>query len=606
MDYSKLVEIYNKLESTSKGLEKTFWVSKLLKEAKEQDLEAITLLVQGLVYPHSEELKIGIASQIAIKALSKATGSSEKEINDEWRKLGDLGEVAKKLTGKKKQSTLFSHKLTVKKVFDNMRKLALETGSGSVDKKINLVAELLTSASPDEAKYIMKTAMEDLRIGVGEGSMRDAIVWAFFPVQKGVLFKCSKCGEINPKTEKCLECGAELETKEKDAEREKYNQYCDTVQEAYNMLNDFSEVALIAKTKGEAGLKKTEIILGKPIKVMLAPKEETLHDAIERVGKPCDVEYKLDGFRMQIHKDGDKIKLFTRRLEEVTDQFPEVVECVRTNVKAKTCLLDSEAVGYDPKTQKYRPFQEISQRIKRKYGISEMQKELPVELNVFDILYYNGEDVIKKPFIERRQIVEKIIIPEKRKIIVVENLITDDEKEVEKFYKKSLEAGNEGIMLKKLDAPYKPGARVGHMVKFKPVLETLDLVIVGAEWGTGKRGGWLSSFNLACIDEEGNFVEIGKVGTGFKEKEPGLTFEEMTKLLKPLITEQKGREIKVKPKIVIEIEYEEIQQSPTYSSGYALRFPRVVRIRDDKGPEECSELSYVEQIYKKQRARGKK
>jgi DNA ligase-1 len=602
MDYSKLVEVYQKLESTTKGLEKTFWISKLLKHTKEQDLEVIILLVQGRVYPRTDEVKTGVASQMAIKAISKSTGIGEKEIKDEWRKIGDLGKVAKKLIAKKKQSTLFSTKLTVKKVFDNLRKLPFVTGAGSVDKKIGLVSELLTSAKPDEANYIIKTVLEDLRVGVGEGTLRDAIVWAFFPPAKGILFKCSKCGSINPKTSKCLECSNEIDTKIKDAEREKYNHYVSVVQEAYDVLNNFSKVALLAKTKGESGLKKTQTALGKPIKVMLAIKEATLHDAIERVGKPCEVEYKLDGFRMQIHKDGDIVKIFTRRLDEVTKQFPEVVEYVKKYIKAKNCLLDSEAVGFDPKTHKYLPFQQISQRIRRKYDIDKMAKELPVELDVFDILYYNGESTIKLPLKDRLKIVKKIVENHKRKIVVVESLISDKEKEIEKFYKESLAAGNEGIMLKNLESPYKPGSRVGHMVKFKPVLESLDLVIVGAEWGTGKRGGWLSSFNLACRDGA-KLLNIGKVGTGFKEKEPGLTFKKMTEMLKPLIIEEHGRVVKVKPKIVIEVIYEEIQKSPTYSSGFALRFPRVVRIREDKGPSEASELPFIEQIYRTQKAR---
>jgi DNA ligase-1 len=606
MDYSSLVEVYQKLESTTKNLEKTFWVAKLLKQTKEADLEIITLLVQGIVYPKTEEVKIGVASQMAIKAIHKATGISEKDIKDEWRKLGDLGKVAEALVKKKKQATLFSQKLTVKKVFENLRKLPSLTGPGSVDRKIDLIAELLTSAKPEEAKYIIKTVMEDLRIGVGEGTMRDSIAWAFFPPAEGILFRCRKCGSVNPKTEKCLECGSDIDTKTKTTDREKYNHYASIVQEAYDVLNDFSKVALIAKTKGEKGLLGTEIALGKPIKVMLAIKEPTLQDAIERVGKPCDAEFKLDGFRMQIHKDKDDVNIFTRRLDNVTKQFPEVVEYVKKYIKAKSCLLDSEAVGFDPKTGKYRPFQQISQRIRRKYDIEKLAKELPVELNVFDILYHNGESTIKKPLHERLEIVKKIVENHKKKIIVVENLQTDDEKKIEAFYKKSLAAGNEGIMLKNLKSPYKPGSRVGHMVKFKPVLESLDLVIIGAEWGTGKRGGWLSSFNLACQDENGNLLEIGKVGTGFKEKGEELSFSQMTDMLKPLITEQKGRIAKIKPKIVIEVEYEEIQKSPTYSSGFALRFPRVIRLREDKGPEECSELAYIEQIYNTQKARGKK
>jgi len=607
MDYNELVGIYEKLESTTKNLEKTYWISKLFKESPKSEIEMVALLAQGLVFPKTEESKIGIASQLVIKAISKATGVSEKTIKDEWRKLGDLGLVAEKLIEKKKQTTLLApKKLTVKKVYDNLQQLIEITGSGSVEGKLNLIAELLSGAKPEEAKYIIKTVLEELRLGIGEATMRDAIVWAYFPHPKGVFFKCEKCGASMPKIDKCLECGTELETKSKEDEREKYNHYSEAVQHAYDVLNDFAEVAKIAMEKGEQGLLKTEIAIGMPLKVMLAMKEATMHDAIERVGKPFAEEYKLDGFRIQCHKKGNKVYLFTRRLENVTEQFPEVVEYVQKNVKAESCLLDTEAAGFDPKTLKYRPFQEISQRIKRKYGIDKMQKELPVELNVFDILYLDGKSTLKLPFVERRKILDKIVHQIPRKIVLVKQLVTDNEKDAEKFYKESLAAGNEGVMFKNLNSSYTPGVRVGHMIKFKPVLESLDLVIIGAEWGTGKRSGWLSSFDLAC-QEDGEFLEIGKVGTGFKEKsEGGLSFEDMTKMLKPLILEQHGRVVKIKPKIIIEVKYEEIQKSPTYTSGFALRFPRVVQLREDRSADDCSELSFVEQIYNTQRARGKK
>jgi len=266
------------------------------------------------------------------------------------------------------------------------------------------------------------------------------------------------------------------------------------VQGAYDVANDFSIVAEKAKIDGINGLRKISLEPGRPVKVMLALKVKDVKEGFERVGKPADIEYKLDGFRLQIHKKDNDIKLFTRRLENVTKQFPDVVDYVENYVKGDSFIIDSEAVGFSPKTKKYLPFQNISQRIKRKYNIRSTAKEFPVELNVFDVIYYNGKNMIKTPFIERRKLVEKIVKPVERKILYVKNFITSNEKEVLKFYKESLNKGNEGIMFKTLDAVYKPGARVGHMVKFKPVMDTLDLVIVGAEWGEGKRSNWLSSF----------------------------------------------------------------------------------------------------------------
>ena len=233
-----------------------------------------------------------------------------------------------------------------------------------------------------------------------------------------------------------------------------------------------------------------------------------------------------------------------------------------------------------------------------------MSEDFPIELNVFDIIYFDGKSMISEPFEKRRKLLEKIIKQEPKKIVLSRMKITSEAKDVEKFFKEAVNAGNEGLMFKSLKAPYKPGARVGYMIKFKRIMETLDLVIVGAEWGEGKRAKWLSSYEIACVDDNGNFVEVGRASTGLKEKEEqGLSFAEMTRLLKPLIISEKGKEAIIKPKVVIEVGYEEIQKSPTYASGYALRFPRVIQRRLDKGPEEASSLDYVKKLFEGQKKR---
>jgi len=640
MKYASLVEVYQKLDSTTKRLEKTYFISELLRKTPVEDLSRITLLLQGKIFPPWDERKIGVASRMVLKAINFATGLNSGEIEDEWKKTGDLGKTAENLIKKKKQATLFSQDLSVSKVFNNLRKLATLEGLGSVDQKVKLISELLTSAKPIEARYIVRNVLEELRVGVGAGSLRDAIAWAFFPKVCGIFFKCDKCNNYMPNIAKCLECNEIIENKfkkeiekfdetkvlklksidelkkadikkydfilckDENLAREAYNYFVNAVQGAYDVANDFSVVAEKAKIDGIKGLMNVSLEPGRPVKVMLAIKVKDVKEGFERVGKPADIEYKLDGFRLQIHKKDKDIKLFTRRLDNVTKQFPDVVDYVKHNIKGESFIIDSEAVGFSPKTKKYLPFQSISQRIKRKYDIENMAKEFPVELNVFDIIYYNGKNMITTPFSERRKIIEKIVKPAERKIVYVKNLITSDEKEVLKFYKESLDRGNEGIMLKTLDAVYKPGARVGHMVKFKPVMDTLDLVIVGAEWGEGKRSNWLSSFTLACIDENNNFLEIGKVGTGIKEKsELGVSFSQLTEELKPLIISEKGKGVNVKPEIVVEINYEEIQKSQTYSSGYALRFPRLINLRLERSAEECSTLSMVEEFYENQRHR---
>ncbi len=583
MDYQTLVALYESLQATSKRLEKTYRISEFLKEAPPKDLPHLMLLIQGRLFPPYDTREIGVAARLAIKAIAQATGISSEDIEQEWKKTGDLGLVAETLSKKKRQATLFSTHLTTQKVFDNLRKLATLAGSGSVDVKLQYISELLGSATPSQAKYITRTMLGMMRIGVGEGCVRDAIVWAYFGKETGV-------GYLAEKNEVAIQ------------NREQYNRYCAAVQHGYDMVSDFGHVAEIAKTKGLAGLKKMEIVLGVPLKVMLALKAKTIEEGFASVGKPAQIEFKYDGFRMQVHKKGDRIQLFTRRLEDVTLQFPDVAEVIKKNVGAADCIIDGEAVGFNPKTKKYVPFQNISQRIKRKYDVEKLIAELPIEFNAFDLLYYNGKTMLDVPFQQRRNTLLSIITPEEKKIVLATAMVSSEPLEVRKFFTAALEIGNEGVMFKSLDGPYTPGARVGFMVKYKEAQEGLDLVVVRAEWGEGRRSEWLSSFTVACIDEHDNFLEVGKVSTGLKEKpEEGLSFEEMTKLLRPLIIAESGKEVTVKPEIVIEVGYEEIQKSPTYGSGFALRFPRVTRLRPERDAIDSTTISMLEKLYGQQK-----
>ena len=573
MHYQKLCEVYEQLEKNPSRLVKTEILSEFLKSIKHEKPEALEViyLLQGRTWPDYTEKEFGISHQLTIKALEKSSGINAKEIISKFKKTGDLGEVAHEIFKHKKQSTLFTHKLTAGKVLENLKKLPELVGKGTVDKKMALVSELLTSSSQIEAKYIVRTLLNDLRIGLGSGTLRDAIVWSCFDKEDKEAFEL--------------------------------------VQEAYDRSTDFLLVFKKA-VKGKNELKKIELVPGKPIKVMLALKAENISDGFERTKDEkgnVAIEIKYDGFRMLVNKDEKgEIKIFTRRLDEVTKQFPEVKEYVKTHIKAKTFIIDSEAVGYDKKTKKYTSFQHISQRIKRKYDIEKMQSELPIELNVFDLLYLNGKSLIDTPFSERSKILRDLIKREKFKLVPAEQLITNNEKEAEKFYNQALKAGEEGIMIKNLQSPYKPGARVGHMLKLKPAEKELDLVITGAEYGEGKRAGWLSSFDIACLDEENEkYLEIGKVSTGLKEKsskeQDAVSYEELTKLLKPFIIkeEKEGKHIKVKPKIFITVIYQEIQKSPTYESGFALRFPRFIKLRDkeDKPLKEISTLADLKRDY---------
>ncbi len=583
MLYKKLAELYEQLEKTSKRLEKTQLIADFLKTIPSEDLKEITYLLQGRVFPQWSDKKLGMSSKLLIKTIAKATGESTKKIESLWKKLGDLGDVTEQLSKNKKQVTLFTKKLTLQKVLENITKISELEGTGTVDKKTGLVSELLSYASPLESKYIVRTVIEDLRTGIGDGTLRDALVWTFYKPIEGIT----------------------TEGKETKEARELYNKNLQQVQHAFDMTTDFGLVAITLKEKGSEYLKELNLTVGKPLKVMLYQKVEDVNHGFEVVGKPAIIEPKIDGFRMQIHRKDDTIKLYTRRLEEVTKQFPDVVQSVKENINCKNFILDSEVVGFDSDKKRFVSFQQISQRIKRKYNIEEMIKKLPVVVNIFDAMEIDGKNLINSPLEERRKLMQKIIKSKKHELELIEQLITDDSEEAEQYYQDCLGKGHEGVMMKNLEGIYKPGSRVGFGVKVKPVMESLDLVITEADWGEGKRVSWLSSFTLSCRDDD-KLLQIGKVGTGIKEKsEEGISFEQLTKELKPLIISEKGKSVKVKPKVVVEVYYEEIQKSPKYSSGFALRFPRVVRLRDDKSVSDISTISEITKLYNSQRGRHK-
>lgn len=557
MKYSKLAKLYSELENTSKTLEKTAVLADFLKNADKKELPRIVILVRGEVSPDYEELELGIGKQLVIKAIAQASGANEVEVNKAWKDVGDIGEVAERFIKHKKQSTLFSRRLTVQDVYEDLRKLPEITGKGAIDRKLALLRKLLISADSLSSKYIIRTVLSDLRIGVGTGVLRDAIAKAF--------------------------------------DRDK-----SMVEQAYNTTTDFSEVVELAS---QGKLASAGISIDKPIRVMLYQKVKDIEEGFERVGKPAAIEYKYDGFHCMIHKDGRRIVLFTRRLDNITAQFPEIVKVAKTNIKAKQAIVEVEIIGLDKSTGLWLPFQSISQRIKRKYDIERVAIEFPVQACAFDLLYLNGKSLLSSPHKDRYAALKKILTKSKGKLELAKQLVTGDLDKAEEFYQEALSMGNEGVIMKKMDAEYKPGSRVGFGVKIKPVMEPLDLVIVGGEYGTGKRAGWISSFVLACRKGD-EFLRIGKVGTGIKEKEEmGVSFKELTKLMKKDIVSSKDREVVVKPKIILEVAYEEIQKSPTYNSGYALRFPRLLRLRDDKSLDEVDDLKRVERLYDAQRGR---
>ncbi|MHC1598701.1 MAG: ATP-dependent DNA ligase [Candidatus Methanofastidiosia archaeon] len=547
MEFSKLCETFKLFEKTTSRLEKTGILTMLLKDLENKELEITIQFVLGSIFPNWSAQKIGIGEKLIIKVVSDITGVSEKEILLFLKETGDIGCSIEKAMKQKKQVFFLSEPLTLSRVYNDLLKLSNYEGKRSQEKKIRILSGLLTNASPIEAKYLSRILVETMRTGVAEGIVRDAI---------------AKTNNLPPSK----------------------------VEKAYMVSNDMGLVARMAR-EGEEALSSLSLKIFRPIKMMAAQKVATIAEGSKIVGLPCAIEYKYDGFRMQIHKKGKKIKIFTRRLEDVTAQFKDVVDAIEKSV-IDECIIEGETIGISH-NGKWLPFQKISRRIKRKYDIDEIIEKIPVMTNIFDILYHNGNSLIDTPFKERRRILETVITPVEGKLVLSKMIITDNENEANAFFSESLLKGNEGIMLKNLESPYVPGLRVGNMLKMKSVLESLDCIIIGAEWGTGRRANLMGTFLLAILDEDGKPVPIGKVATGITDE----LLETLTIKLTPLVEYEKGRELKIKPDLVVEVAYEEIQKSPTYESGFALRFPRLIRLREDKGPEDADTILRVFEIY---------
>ena len=553
MKFSKLVDHLEKVESTQASLEKIEFLSDLYSESGE-DLEDVVMLSLGRISPAWKDLDLGISSKSLVDIISQASGRKEKGVEEVWKTSGDLGDAAEEMIENKKQQRLMTNELTVEKVMERLQRVSEMEKQGisqsvSQDKKKKMLADLLSSAEPEEARYLARMMLENLRIGIGEGTVRDALDSAFLDVENSEL-----------------------------------------VQQAYDYSNDFRRVAK-ASREGVEELEKIDLELFRPVKSMLAQKVENIEEGFETVGKPAAVDYKYDGLRAQIHVKDGEVKIFTRRLENITDQFPDVKKFVESQVDSKNCIIDSEIVGM--KDGEVIPFQRLSKRIKRKYEIEKLRNEIPVDLRPFDLIYEQNS-LMEEPYSERWSRLERII-DENEDVRLADHVETSEVEEVNEMQQASLGENHEGVMMKSLDAEYKPGSRVGYMVKLKPVMETLDLAIIGAQWSEGRKSGWLGRLKLGCWNEENQEYEmVGRMSSGLTDEQ----LEEVTERLKPLIKSEDGRDVELRPEVLVEVEYEEIQESPTYNSGFALRFPRLKSFRDDK--EKADSKEKLENLYDSQ------
>jgi len=578
--YSSIAEAYEKIEATTKRLEMTDYLVEILKETPTSLIDKVVYLTQGKLYPDFVGIEIGIAEKLAIRAVARSAGHREKDIEEDMQKTGDLGETTQKFMEKKTQATFFSIPLTVERVYETLDKMANSTGSGSVDLKLGLLAGLLSDASPSEAKYIVRTVTGSLRLGIADMTVLDALAVAF---------------------------GGGKETR-------------DQLERAYNISSDLGRVAKLVAEEGIERIEKFEVMPGEPIRPMLAERLSSSAEILEKLGGKCIAEYKYDGERIQAHKKKDKVILFSRRLENITAQYPDGVEYIRKHVRAEEAIVEAEAVAIDPETGEMKPFQELMHR-RRKYGIKEAMEEHPITLFMFDILYVDGKDLTLEPYTVRHRHLEKVI-EQTDNVKVAEYTIAEDPEQLELFFEKTVESGSEGIICKSVneDSVYQAGARGWNWIKYKrdyksEMTDTVDLVVVGAFHGRGKRAGTYGAFLLAAYDpDEDIFETVTKVGTGFTDAD----LEKLPKMLKkhqiahrhPRVDSTIEMDVWFEPAVVIETRGAEITLSPIHTcamnvireaSGLAIRFPRFTgKYRVDKSPEDATTTKEVVEMYRSQ------
>lgn len=586
MLFRELSDYLQKLEKTASRNDMILLLSQLFKEVPAEDFDRVMYLLQGRVVPLYVNLEFGMADKMVVKALSKAYDIKEKEVLTEFKRIGDIGELSEKLREKGKTKDM---EVTVSHVYGELNKIAKISGEGSVEKKINTLSSLLKSADSLSCRYIARIPVGRLRLGFSDMTVLDSLSWM---------------------------------VKEDKSDRP-------IIEKAYNIRPDLGYIGKLIKEKGVEGLNSTKPEVGTPILMARAERLSSGQDIIEKIGE-CAVEPKFDGFRLQAHYKNGKVTLFTRNLEEVTFMYPDVAKGIKVQIKANEAIFEGEAIAYNPSTGEYLPFQLTSQR-KRKYDIEEMAKKIPLKYMVFDVLYINGENMIPKTYKERRAEF-KNLLKEGEVLYPAEEQIFSDGKEIENYFDKCIADGLEGILAKKLDGEYQAGARGWSWIKLKrsyksKLEDTIDCLVMGYYFGRGKRTGFgIGAFLIGIYDEgEDKFLTIAKIGTGLTDDEwrelakRGQTLKAKEK--PPLYEVDKWLEpdVWMEPEVVVEVRADELTRSPIHTAGrtlkpsksgssfdvdvagYALRFPRLERFRDDKKPTDATTLKEVEEIYSLQK-----
>ncbi|HIQ03588.1 MAG TPA: ATP-dependent DNA ligase [Desulfurococcales archaeon] len=587
LEFSTVANIFEKLESTTKRTDMVIYLIELFKKTPATVIDKVIYLMMGKLYPDWMGMpELGIGERLLIRAISIATGFSEKVVEREFKRVGDLGKAVENLKMRRRQTSLITFfgtameaKLTVSKVYETLDKIAKAQGPGSQDLKVKLLSGLLHDASPKEAKYIVRIVEGRLRLGVADATIMDALAIYY---------------------------GRAKETRQ-------------IIEKAYNITSDLGYVAKILASEGLDALKKIRIQVGRPIRPMLAERLSSPQEILMKTGGKTLVECKYDGERAQIHKRGDEIIIFSRRLENITRQYPDVQEYARKCIKAREAIVEGEIVAIDPETGEFRPFQELMHR-KRKHDIHVAVKEYPVVVLLFDLLYCDGEEYLDKPMLERHKKLKEII-EETENFKLAQHIITDNPEELEEFFLSCVEQGCEGVVAKAIhsNAIYQAGARGWLWIKYKrdyksEMIDTVDLVVVGAFYGRGRRAGTYGALLAAAYDPETDtFKTVCKVGSGFTDEE----LAKMPEIFKNLIIDHKHPRVDSKmkadvwfiPEVVMEVIGAEITLSPLHTCGWgklkpnaglAIRFPRFIRWRPDKKPEDATTVKEIIEMYRKQ------
>ncbi len=591
MKFSNLAVYIERIENTSSRLTITHELSDLFKKLASDEIAKTVYLLQGRVVPQYEKLEFNLAEKMAIKSIVIALNLEKKLFNHEYAKIGDLGKTAEYF---KREIRLFDEKdLSIKEVYEQLLTLAKASGEGSQETKIHILSNLIRQLDPLSVRYLVRIPVGIMRLGFSDMTVLDAYSWM---LSGGKILRLP-------------------------------------IEQAYHVSPDLGIIGSLIKEKGIKGLAHIKPRIFTPILMMRAERLSSGKEIIEKIGK-CAVQEKFDGFRLQAHYKKE-VRLYSRNLEDVTAMYPDIVDGIKKEIKADEIIIEGEAIGFDPTTGNFLPFQETVQR-KRKYDIEEKAKEIPLKLFVFEVLYCNGSSYIHIPYYERRRVLEKAITDTKNTvkntIIIAPEKILDNEKDVEIEFDDAVSKGLEGIVAKKLDGIYQPGARGWNWIKFKrsyssKIEDTIDCLVMGFDFGKGKRTKFgIGAFLVGVYDEKRDqYVTMAKIGTGLSDLEWRELYKQCnlhTSDKRPVlydVDKQMNVDVWVKPKIVVEIRADEISRSPVHTAGrvmktsksgnafdvevpgFALRFPRLERFRSDKRPEDITTLKETEEMFKAQK-----